>query len=1046
MQLIRKHRGTIIGILVMIAVITFFCRGYISEPGLGVRMDIGTFFSRFSQGEVFDQWFQTWASDEILSGPRAGICFPLFSPLYYLLVKLQLFPVSQSIYIFFLCILSGIFCYLLVYYFTKNVYASTIAGTFYAINWFSRSIISNTCPLATGLVLFPILFLLFDRVLEKRRFKDLIFFSIFTVLYVTSSDYHNVYMAFIFLVLFALFHTLLSGRGKWLTGLANTAKSSVISIAMILGLLSYELVPLLRGVTPDILSVGRPLEITDNFLEPMAVVFGLIKRTGCQVAFYSDHWILGILIGTLALSALLFRRNKYTIFFTFTALIGIFLAKGTNPPFGSIYTWLFNNVPAFNTIRDVGRWHMLTVLSYAFLLGVSINSVLGKLDGLVQSYRRQGSLSITLSGISVDIKFISGKLRHFLKRLGSQTLLAIVLTGVLITMILLNVLQLITTYQDKGYDPNRYLEYIEAKEAYAEIASQGDDINTMFLIYDFSIPLVKDSEPPDLEGWHISRSPIRSLMAEGGQPVTAFVDPETFLEASQFGRFMASHIEVESMADLSRILGSYNIAYFVIDGRAQEYIAFFQKSDSYRQIYNGKTVAVFQNLNALPHFYATPASAQLAGGLYSLLPIQFVPNFDFSNVNLLPQGHSQSSNFFILYDADAENFAGLKALESNGVIQRLDLEKNSETPHWWGTCLVALEGWEAALVVPEHCWYVSDWATVKGEFVSGNFHIRAEDKATIQVPFSVGKSGNYEMWLRIAFAMGRGRLEALVDGKELPGFPLTPGVDFDYGFRFVRAPLYLEKGQHILELTNDGAGPNDIDEVFLIESDAEDSLFSSASERITGGIIYYLEAEKLFGLSDLEDWFIYTGKVITDDKQSLFWQVLDEEVVSITDNSETKVHGDDSLKIEVTGKKKFHTTLAHYYESSQDWSDIDYISLYFYGRDTKHWFGVVTQTETEPQPEWLEYRWCDNFTGWKRLVFRITAIDRLKLGWNRIDKISITMDREPAVAATWYLDDLRIGSLTERGAAQAIKSGHETSQITTDVVLESPEARCSLHL
>lgn len=66
------------------------------------------------------------------------------------------------------------------------------------------------------------------------------------------------------------------------------------------------------------------------------------------------------------------RRN---IFFAVLGLVGVFLAKGTNPPFGSLYGWFFQHVPGFIFFRDATKFYLFIALSYATLLPTTIHTV-----------------------------------------------------------------------------------------------------------------------------------------------------------------------------------------------------------------------------------------------------------------------------------------------------------------------------------------------------------------------------------------------------------------------------------------------------------------------------------------------------------------------------------------------------------------------------------------------------------------------------------------------------------------------------------------------
>lgn len=61
--------------------------------------------------------------------------------------------------------------------------------------------------------------------------------------------------------------------------------------------------------------------------------------------------------------------------FALLALIGAFFAKGTQPPFGGISTWVFAYVPGFFLFRDPTKFYILIALAYAYLIPKSIDSM-----------------------------------------------------------------------------------------------------------------------------------------------------------------------------------------------------------------------------------------------------------------------------------------------------------------------------------------------------------------------------------------------------------------------------------------------------------------------------------------------------------------------------------------------------------------------------------------------------------------------------------------------------------------------------------------------
>lgn len=66
------------------------------------------------------------------------------------------------------------------------------------------------------------------------------------------------------------------------------------------------------------------------------------------------------------------KHKKYIIFFAFLGLLGAFLAKGVNDPFGGIYLWLFDHVPGFIMFRDPAKWYLLIAISYSILIPFTV--------------------------------------------------------------------------------------------------------------------------------------------------------------------------------------------------------------------------------------------------------------------------------------------------------------------------------------------------------------------------------------------------------------------------------------------------------------------------------------------------------------------------------------------------------------------------------------------------------------------------------------------------------------------------------------------------
>jgi len=75
--------------------------------------------------------------------------------------------------------------------------------------------------------------------------------------------------------------------------------------------------------------------------------------------------------------------NDITIlYFAMLALVGVFLAKGANPPGAGVFIWMFEHVPGFVMFRDPTKFYILIVISYSVLIPYSLNNFIDRVTVL----------------------------------------------------------------------------------------------------------------------------------------------------------------------------------------------------------------------------------------------------------------------------------------------------------------------------------------------------------------------------------------------------------------------------------------------------------------------------------------------------------------------------------------------------------------------------------------------------------------------------------------------------------------------------------------
>lgn len=134
---------------------------------------------------------------------------------------------------------------------------------------------------------------------------------------------------------------------------------------------------------------GNPLgELGDAYSAVGSVKFFSFARLENSISLLHPNWpenLFGkvyfmrpefLLFPLLAFSAFLFiKKNKILgktqevlIYFGILSIIGAFLGKGANEPFGSIYILLFEYIPGMVMFRDSTKFYLLVALSFSILI------------------------------------------------------------------------------------------------------------------------------------------------------------------------------------------------------------------------------------------------------------------------------------------------------------------------------------------------------------------------------------------------------------------------------------------------------------------------------------------------------------------------------------------------------------------------------------------------------------------------------------------------------------------------------------------------------
>ncbi|MCZ7355903.1 MAG: hypothetical protein O8C66_09035 [Candidatus Methanoperedens sp.] len=278
----------------------------------------------------------------------------------------------------------------------------------------------------TGVVIIPSLLGLFiggleERISYKQAAMPICIFSI--IASGTGFQPPMLGALFLMLILFFIFYLSKLIIRKDKENIFHSIRFSALFFLIFFLIAMFWIIPIGNFVLDsDLTSTSKAMEVysSTNLLEYTSKYNGFLNifRQFGQV-FWFDSWggelynpyfqsyqtdailiAFSFFIPILAFSAVLFSRNRYVIFFTFTTVIALFLGKGIHPPFGELYSWMFENIPGFWIYRAPWqKFGILIALGYSFLIGVACSKIYEYLQ------KHSGNYDIKFSLLKIKINF-----------------------------------------------------------------------------------------------------------------------------------------------------------------------------------------------------------------------------------------------------------------------------------------------------------------------------------------------------------------------------------------------------------------------------------------------------------------------------------------------------------------------------------------------------------------------------------------------------------------------------------------------------------------
>jgi len=301
-------------------------------------------------------------------------------------------PDIQKSWIVLHFILPGIFMYFLVrYFFRESEKRGAVAGLVGAVLYMFNFLVivdGLQVVLRPVIAFLPLIFLFWIKGLsqEKFSFKYPSMIAISTLLY-GSANLNFASTSPIYIILGAYFIYFLLTTKKFIFGFAFLFFTSILFILINMWWLPNFYFSLVK-IDKNIIEVVRSYDflkstpINEAFRTMGFWAFLQQFNNKTLLPFAMSYYRFPLLVITFfipifSFSGLLFRnKTKEKIFFSLLALLGIFLAKGTNYPFGFIFQFFYDKVPGFSMYREpFAKFTIIHLFSFSVLLGLFIEDL-----------------------------------------------------------------------------------------------------------------------------------------------------------------------------------------------------------------------------------------------------------------------------------------------------------------------------------------------------------------------------------------------------------------------------------------------------------------------------------------------------------------------------------------------------------------------------------------------------------------------------------------------------------------------------------------------
>ena len=822
MKLENNRTAILIGLGFSVCLTLIILRGLLFSKGFLAYAD-ATFSHDMSWNR--DMFTHSWSQFTGWDSSRFALNLPFMFPLTHLFSNIGAF--TKALY-FIIFTLIGTTSFSVAFAWLRergtklsfSYVGASVCALVYALSTYTTMVISHYNGLFSYALL-PLTFYFTRAAFRQRSYSPVVVLKYGTILglilMLATTMYYVFTLHVVVLVITALGQVvprLIQERRKAMRYLLHSSCLTGLT-AVVFGLLwAWYILPFLISHQMG-LTEFRHIIVDPDYVRDAAEngsLFNVVRTLGfndadsgilaCSGSFRTIWLHATLAIPVLAvIGAILRPRNRDTIVLVGLALIGVFLAKGPNGPFGNQYLWLFSHFELpfltgglYFPIRAIP----LVILAYAFLSAFAVTKILGMLE--IRPYPRFSASAFIRVLETVSIRK---------QRRGRVLSVA----RVTVVYALVCALICISSFPLLSGDRRGTMNTMVIPQPYNDVndwlSKDAGDYRVAWLPPSDSLEWNPHADSPD--PWYNMHVPYIPLLLSS-QPITSEEGvgrTSRPVERERLEQYIYYLLTSHEESSLGTLLAMENAKYLLYHDDIKnkeayrDLFATLTQTESLTQVYSSGYVHIFENEDYQPYLHTEGKSTLVVGGLdASGTPV--VPegrSFIFleQNVNTPDQIDTmlKCTDSILLYaNKDIDDLV-LGSLDSSYYYPALDCWDGDYQSPWTRDFFYSLY-WCWRHILPAGA--ASTW-----DF-DLNLGIMHTDKADAALNFKVRTAqDSYEIWVRSLLSdTGNNSLEASVDGETI-GQINTYSKDLQ-GFEWQRIGQQdFDKGQHeiVLKTTAD---------------------------------------------------------------------------------------------------------------------------------------------------------------------------------------------------------------------------------------------------